>query len=54
VYSNGKPALPGASGLAVRQGGKWKVAAQTFCQLLTLQGDAPHACNDPKITAVPH
>jgi hypothetical protein len=54
VYSNGQPALPGASGLAVRQGGKWKVAAQTFCQLLTLQGDAPHACNNPKITVVPH
>lgn len=54
VYSNGSPALPGAKGLAVRQGGRWKVAAQTFCQLLTLQGDAPHACNNPKITAVPH
>jgi hypothetical protein len=54
VYSNGKPALPGAGGLAVRQGGKWKVAAQTFCQLLTLSNDAPRTCNNPKITAVPH
>lgn len=53
IYSNGKPALPNATGLAVLQDGKWKVAAKTFCNLLNLQGAAPKACNDPKITALP-
>lgn len=54
IYSKGNPALPNASGFAVRENGTWKVAAQTFCQLLTLQGNAPSACKDPKITALPH
>lgn len=54
IYSNGKPALPNARGFAVRQGGRWRVAAQTFCQLLSLQNNAPQACNNPKITALPH
>jgi len=54
IYSKGSPALPNASGFAVRENGTWKVAAQTFCQLLTLQGNAPSACKDPKITALPH
>jgi hypothetical protein len=53
VYSQGKPALPNASGFAVRQNGKWKVAAKTFCNLLALQASAPKPCSNPKITALP-
>jgi hypothetical protein len=53
VFVNGTAELPNAPGYAVRQDGKWKVAAQTFCQLLTLSNNAPKACNDPKITALP-
>jgi hypothetical protein len=54
VLSNGTALLPGASGYAVRTGGRWQVAAQTFCGLLALQGGAPDACHDPAITALPH
>jgi hypothetical protein len=46
--------LNDAPGYAVRSGNTWQVAAQTFCGLLTLQGDAPDACNDPAVTALPH
>lgn len=53
VFVNGTAELPNAPGFAVRQNGKWKVAAQTFCQLLTLSNNAPKACNDPKINALP-
>ena len=53
IYSQGTPALPNARGFAVQQGGKWKVAAQTFCSLLSLQGSTPKPCTDPKITALP-
>jgi hypothetical protein len=53
IYSQGNPALPNASGFAVRQNGTWKVAAKTFCNLLALQGGAPKACSDPKNTALP-
>jgi hypothetical protein len=38
----------------VRENGKWKVAAQTFCTLLVLEGTAPPACKDPAITALPN
>jgi hypothetical protein len=53
IYSKGAPALPNASGLAVQQDGKWKVAAKTFCNLLSLEGTAPKACSNPKITELP-
>ena len=53
IYSNGSPALPNASGFAVQQNGKWTVAAQTFCSLLSLSGPTPKPCRDPKITALP-
>ena len=53
IYSQGTPALPNASGFAVQQNGKWKVAAKTFCTLLGLQGPTPKPCTDPKITALP-
>lgn len=54
LTSNGASLLQDVSGKAVREGGRWKVAAKTFCDLLALQGDAPSACKDPKITALPH
>ena len=53
ITSNGITALPDARGNAVREDGQWKVATATFCQLLKLQGSAPKACDDPKITALP-
>jgi hypothetical protein len=52
VISNGKPVFPTA-GKAVLVNGHWQVAAQTFCALLGLEGHAPRACADPKITALP-
>jgi hypothetical protein len=47
-------ALPGSHGYAVREDGSWKVAARTFCELLDIRGDAPAACKDSSITALPH
>jgi hypothetical protein len=53
LVSGGKPLLPGATGYAVKEGGTWKVAATTFCQLLSLQQAAPAQCHDASITAFP-
>lgn len=53
ITSNGITALTDVPGKAVREDGQWKVAATTFCQLLNLEGSAPKACDDPKITALP-
>ncbi len=53
LFSLGNSLLPDISGYAVREGGKWKVAAQTFCNLLTLENTAPPACKDESITALP-
>jgi hypothetical protein len=53
ITSNGVTALTDVPGKAVREDGRWKVAAATFCQLLDLEGSAPKACDDPKITALP-
>lgn len=46
--------LPNARGYAVEEGGTWKVAARTFCNLLQLQNSAPAVCKDSSITALPH
>jgi hypothetical protein len=54
IYSGKTTLLPDSNGYAVRQGGKWKVAAQTFCGLLTLEGTAPPACKDKSITSLHH
>jgi hypothetical protein len=54
ITSNGATLLTDFKGYAVREGGAWKVAATTFCTLLKLEGDAPGACADPAITALPH
>jgi hypothetical protein len=53
IKSGAQDLLPNTHGYAVREGGKWKVAAQTFCSLLTLEGTAPPACKDSSITALP-
>ncbi len=53
LSSGGNPLLPGAHGYAVQEGGRWKVSAATFCQLLTLQAAAPAQCSDASITALP-
>ncbi|MFF3566222.1 hypothetical protein [Nocardia jiangxiensis] len=44
ILLNGKPALAGQSGTAVRTDGTWKVTAATFCALLTLEGNPPPVC----------
>lgn len=53
VTVGGQPLLPDAPGYAVRIDGSWKVAATTFCSLLTLEGDKADACKDPAVTALP-
>jgi hypothetical protein len=53
ITSNGITALTDVPGKAVLENGRWTVAAATFCQLLDLEGSAPKACDDPKITALP-
>jgi len=54
ISSNGTALLPNTKGYAVRDAGTWKVAAQTFCTLLQLEGSPPAACKDSTITALPH
>ena len=53
VLVGGTPLLPDAPGFAVRVGGRWRVAATTFCGLLALQGDKAAVCKDPSVTALP-
>lgn len=53
LLSSGKALLANTPGYAVKEGATWKVAAGTFCALLTLQGGAPKACDDTSITALP-
>lgn len=52
IYSGKTPLLSNSPGFAVREAGKWKVAAQTFCQLLTLEGTPASACKDKSITSL--
>jgi hypothetical protein len=54
ISSGGRTLLSKAPGYAVKTGDTWQVAAQTFCGLLKLQGDAPAACEDASVTALPH
>ncbi len=53
ILFNGKPALAGQSGTAVRIDGTWKVTAATFCALLTLEGNPPPVCAAPSPTPTP-
>jgi hypothetical protein len=52
IYSGKTTLLPNNTGYAVREGGTWKVAAQTFCALLKLEGTAPAACDHKSITSL--
>lgn len=54
IKSGGSVLLSKTPGYAARAGGTWQVAARTFCGLFKLQGDAPDACDDPAVTALPH
>ncbi|WP_329407874.1 hypothetical protein OG563_37425 [Nocardia vinacea] len=40
----GNPVLPDQAGIAVKEGEQWKIAASTFCSLLTLQGGTASVC----------
>jgi hypothetical protein len=53
IKVGGQTMLPNTHGFAVREDGKWKVAAQTFCNLLTLEGTAPATCKNASLTALP-
>jgi hypothetical protein len=53
LVSKGTPLLPNVGGFAVLENGTWKVSAQTYCNLLKLQGDVAPACSDKTITALP-
>jgi hypothetical protein len=44
ITIGGQPALPNQTGVAVMEGGRWKVSDQSFCALLSLQGAVPPAC----------
>ena len=44
IVANGSPLLPGATGYAVRQNGKWVVSKGTFCALISLAGPKPQGC----------
>ncbi|MBY8859807.1 hypothetical protein K7711_25290 [Nocardia sp. CA2R105] len=44
IVMGGNPVLPNQAGKAVQDAGKWKVAAATFCQLMTMQGGKSAAC----------
>jgi hypothetical protein len=54
LLSGGKSLLSDNPGNAAREGGQWKVAAKTFCDLVGLTGHPPAACSDPKITDLPN
>ena len=40
----GTPALKNQAGIAINDGGTWKVGTTTFCALLTLEQQAPPIC----------
>jgi hypothetical protein len=44
ILLGGQPALSNQSGVAVYQGGVWKVGLASFCSLLKLEGTAAAAC----------
>jgi hypothetical protein len=50
---SGVPALKDQVGIAILDGSTWKVAAATFCALLTGAGQALPACTQASVTAIP-
>jgi hypothetical protein len=53
LNSKGAPLLSNQPGYAVLQNGVWKLAAQTYCGLVSAEGQAPAACGDTKVTNLP-
>jgi ABC-type transport system substrate-binding protein len=51
LYGGTNALLPNNPGLAVMEDGSWKVAAQTFCALVQIQGAAPPQCQDPAVAS---
>ncbi|MYR06773.1 hypothetical protein GTV32_10865 [Gordonia sp. SID5947] len=39
LLMQGNPVMPGQTGQAIKEDGKWKVSADTFCALMAVQGD---------------
>ncbi|MDP9118131.1 MAG: hypothetical protein M3O28_12905 [Actinomycetota bacterium] len=54
VLANGTVVAANQNGFAVREGGVWKVAGQTFCGLLSIQGTPPPACQLSAATVLPN
>jgi hypothetical protein len=54
IYTGKQTLLPNTHGFAVREGGKWKVAAKTFCSLISLERKLPPQCKKRSLTALPH
>jgi hypothetical protein len=50
----GTPVAVNQTGYAVRENGTWKMAGQTFCGLLSLQGTPPATCQLPAATELPN
>jgi hypothetical protein len=53
ILLSGSPVLSNQTGYAVQEGGKWKVAGQTFCELLAVQGPLPAVCKMASATTLP-
>jgi hypothetical protein len=53
IKGGGASLLSDVTGYAVRETGQWKVAAQTFCGLLKLEGVTASACRDAAATTLP-
>jgi hypothetical protein len=44
ITLGGQPALANQTGIAIFEGGAWRVSDQSFCALLSLEGAKPPAC----------
>lgn len=53
LLSHGSPLVANTIGKAVLVDGTWKVAAYTYCGLLSSAGPAPAACKAPGVTTLP-
>lgn len=53
ILLSGSPVLSNQTGYAVNEGGKWKVAGQTFCELLAVEGPLPAVCKLVPATTLP-
>jgi hypothetical protein len=53
ILLSGSPVLSNQTGYAVNEGGKWKVAGQTFCDLLAVEISPPAVCKMAPATTLP-